>query len=136
MKLREKILTLVSTHSRLKAAGWREAARKNPDACFNTQPPKGGWRAATLSTKRTLRFNTQPPKGGWDPTYSQNAIDKRFNTQPPKGGWSCSCVSGLMPAVSTHSRLKAAGGRRCSFRYCCICFNTQPPKGGWLLSAN
>ena len=33
-----------------------------------------------------------------------------FNTQPPEGGWSiCSDGKTLIPDVSTHSRLKAAG---------------------------
>ena len=33
----------VSTHSRLKAAGAREAAKVGYLHCFNTQPPEGGW---------------------------------------------------------------------------------------------
>ena len=33
----------------------------------------------------------------------------RFNTQPPEGGWLLPFVISLVTAVSTHSRLKAAG---------------------------
>ena len=33
----------VSTHSRLKAAGRRDPRFFMADACFNTQPPEGGW---------------------------------------------------------------------------------------------
>ena len=34
----------------------------------------------------------------------------RFNTQPPEGGWDVKLVKvGAPDAVSTHSRLKAAG---------------------------
>ena len=35
--------------------------------------------------------------------------DNCFNTQPPEGGWVCRDVGGYQVAVSTHSRLKAAG---------------------------
>ena len=34
---------LVSTHSRLKAAGGLDYARFLRDKSFNTQPPEGGW---------------------------------------------------------------------------------------------
>ena len=36
-------LLVVSTHSRLKAAGWETESRRPRPACFNTQPPEGGW---------------------------------------------------------------------------------------------
>ena len=55
----------------------------------------------------------------------------RFNTQPPEGGWGGINSFSPIGAVSTHSRLKAAG-------VCFVCrcltvegFNTQPPEGGW-----
>ena len=34
-------------------------------------------------------------------------------------------------AVSTHSRLKAAGRNLCYTKRGFYCFNTQPPEGGW-----
>ena len=55
-----------------------------------------------------------------------------FNTQPPEGGWLVHCpASVVFQAVSTLSRLKAAGigEERRPRRRCC--FNTQPPEGGW-----
>ena len=77
-----------------------------------------------------------------------------FNTQPPEGGWLGMVSVKQRLTVSTHSRLKAAGGSiRLSTRLpsrfntqppeggwikytnhdvCCHCFNTQPPEGGWL----
>ena len=55
---------------------------------FNTQPPEGGWRWPRPVHNHHLGFNTQPPEGGWD------AIGD--GEQPNE-------------AVSTHSRLKAAG---------------------------
>ena len=33
----------VSTHSRLKAAGLRRSSETRRNICFNTQPPEGGW---------------------------------------------------------------------------------------------
>ena len=33
----------VSTHSRLKAAGFKNTVRRPNTKCFNTQPPEGGW---------------------------------------------------------------------------------------------
>ena len=43
MKEMAQCYDFVSTHSRLKAAGG--AGKKDPrnQPCFNTQPPKGGW---------------------------------------------------------------------------------------------
>ena len=38
-----------------------------------------------------------------------------------------------MAGVSTHSRLKAAGGKSGCTCYSSQGFNTQPPEGGWLL---
>ena len=56
---------MVSTHSRLKAAGCNVARLTWHSKCFNTQPPEGGWihESSLLLNKR--RFNTQPPEGGW-----------------------------------------------------------------------
>ena len=36
-------ISLVSTHSRPKAAGLRAGAAKPDSKRFNTQPPEGGW---------------------------------------------------------------------------------------------
>ena len=57
-----------------------------------------------------------------------------FNTQPPKGGWwRFGMTAGLDRAVSTHSRLKAAGSLKTKSLPSTLGFNTQPPKGGWSL---
>ena len=81
---------LVSTHSRLKAAGWpamRFAARS---VRFNTQPPEGGWNCLILTMYRVVCFNTQPPEGGWAKAGNKH----------------------VLIIVSTHSRLKAAASWR------------------------
>ena len=58
-----------------------------------------------------------------------------FNTQPPEGGWLHGMAAVDYTAVSTHSRLKAAGliGRLTTSPP--NCFNTQPPEGGWHVRA-
>ena len=81
---------LVSTHSRLKAAGIKACFCCIALICFNTQPPEGGWGLPTTALIWWFCFNTQPPEGGWGPPR-QNALVHVY--------------------VSTHSRLKAAGER-------------------------
>ena len=56
---------VVSTHSRLKAAGFRGVLRQQVVDSFNTQPPKGGWDGEGVMPDEVAGFNTQPPKGGW-----------------------------------------------------------------------
>ena len=55
----------VSTHSRLKAAGPLQTIIRLFRLCFNTQPPEGGWGDSGGTTGAPLCFNTQPPEGGW-----------------------------------------------------------------------
>ena len=120
----------VSTHSRLKAAGHFDSPKEKA-ACFNTQPPEGGWAGhigrlhlRAVSTHSRLKaaglsctvknspffcFNTQPPEGGWYRLLRRQIRTVRFNTQPPEGGW------------ARHQRQPAIPHR----------FNTQPPEGGW-----
>ena len=81
-----------------------------------------------------------------------------FNTQPPEGGCICHNRPGIGRAVSTHSRLKAAGALKQHGREIdgvstrsrlkaagptyllespmAEGFNTQPPEGGWTLPAH
>ena len=56
-------------------------------------------------------FNTQPPEGGWQLYRVFCRMVRRFNTQPPEGGWAANTFRITQTEVSTHSRLKAAGGR-------------------------
>ena len=57
-----------------------------------------------------MGFNTQPPEGGWGHINSSLAFGSGFNTQPPEGGWITPSITPVTAGVSTHSRLKAAGG--------------------------
>ena len=99
----------VSTHSRLKAAGRKMAKTAVASPSFNTQPPEGGWRLLTAPPLAGACFNTQPPEGGWKVIREiLNGINC-FNTQPPEGGWARTLPFCSHWRVSTHSRLKAAG---------------------------
>ena len=102
----------VSTHSRPKAAGFQRRIQPEPSPCFNTQPPEGGWLLFFFGLIRMGSFNTQPPEGGWYRKRRTFHLHNGFNTQPPEGGW-----VGLA-----------------TMRWRISCFNTQPPEGGWSLS--
>ena len=121
----------VSTHSRLKAAGTAASSTACCRYRFNTQPPKGGWRKLAVIAYQLYSFNTQPPKGGWNITKISVTHTRGFNTQPPKGGWTSQNFRSRLHAVSTHSRLKAAGTSSSISFLISSSFNTQPPKGGW-----
>ena len=48
----------VSTHSRLKAAGFQERLPHHIQICFNTQPPKGGWMIMNLCSLISTAVST------------------------------------------------------------------------------
>ena len=83
--------SLVSTHSRPKAAGNRYNMFSSYFDCFNTQPPEGGWRLCNTGVRYPKSFNTQPPEGGWIFLIGATSIGT---------------------VVSTHSRPKAAGQKK------------------------
>ena len=99
---------------------------------FNTQPPEGGWPETSSHTTSPRRFNTQPPEGGWDWIIQPTGVKLSFNTQPPEGGWAGHPYHHTPKAVSTHSRLKAAGTAPSGGVLSVSSFNTQPPEGGWV----
>ena len=70
-------MVVVSTHSRLKAAGTDAALWLLLSVCcFNTQPPEGGWASDSNCALRPNRFNTQPPEGGWQLIQARVAFDR------------------------------------------------------------
>ena len=129
---RPRLTNRVSTHSRPKAAGRLASLHACTPACFNTQPPEGGWPFLPTYHKRVSCFNTQPPEGGW---YSGTAYLCSPNyvsthSRPKAAGKHCFILHKRFE-VSTHSRPKAAGDRPDN-PCCTLCsFNTQPPEGGW-----
>ena len=99
--------TVVSTHSRPKAAGENSRSKLHNIVSFNTQPPEGGctqsckgcgcYCVSTHSRPKAaaayqylnlpiLCFNTQPPEGGCFLFGFNRLLGYGFNTQPPEGG--------------------------------------------------
>ena len=124
----------ISTHSRAKAAGGRQAlcgARKHD---FNSQPREGGWPVAftpetpsAISTHSRAKaagssaspdfhfsghFNSQPREGGWLRLFRLPKKRCHFNSQPREGGWKLQCV----------------------FIHLVDDFNSQPREGGWAVT--
>ena len=101
---------LVSTHSRLKAAGCPNKPHYPSICSFNTQPPEGGWLDKSVYGLYKSAVST----------HSRLKAAGCGNRRQMR-----------LPAVSTHSRLKAAGWSSCKKYSSIYCFNTQPPEGGW-----
>ena len=101
---------VVSTHSRLKAAGPARRSTKSRPAGFNTQPPEGGWWTPFRQRRAAAGFNTQPPEGGWDKIRQCVAhLGVSTHSRLKAAGSSNAQKAAGYLGVSTHSRLKAAG---------------------------
>ena len=101
--------SVVSTHSRPKAAAGTLKAKCRLYYGFNTQPPEGGcWTERVSQIERDFVSTHSRPKAA-------------ANTNQPK-------IRRLY--VSTHSRPKAAALNTISSVLALFCFNTQPPEGG------
>ena len=83
---RNNASSMVSTHSRPKAAASDQIAYFVKSWCFNTQPPEGGCLIFQSLHLNYQRFNTQPPEGGCIIKRHIKYKVKGFNTQPPEGG--------------------------------------------------
>ena len=130
-------------------------ADSSASACFNTQPPEGGWAnnrtachtayivsthsrpkaAGFLFQSRMLSyqysFNTQPPEGGWRLLPPLILRQDRFNTQPPEGGWGFSKTQCLEFVEFQHTAARRRLGPMSPVSGDRYSFNTQPPEGGW-----
>ena len=100
---------IVSTHSRPKAAGYLIQPSGVSETGFQHTAARRRLGSVRVMFSTTEGFNTQPPEGGWPDGKIQRRNRQRFNTQPPEGGW---------------GRVWTNRDGRCSF-------NTQPPEGGW-----
>ena len=100
---------LVSTHSRLKAAG-KTSGESMSESSVSThsrlkaagKPDDLTWAQIKVSTHSRLKA-----AGSWSSHWAWKL--KSFNTQPPEGGWVVTTTIKHGINVSTHSRLKAAG---------------------------
>ena len=97
---------------------------------FNTQPPEGGWRPATLRREGDTLFQHTAARRRLVDYFSCLVDHFCFNTQPPEGGCAHRQFLGTEYHVSTHSRPKAAENNNLSELFPAS-FNTQPPEGGW-----
>ena len=111
---------LVSTHSRLKAAGNFFVLFQKSINSFNTQPPEGGWLCANFGADGILCFNTQPPEGGWAPARYRIAFLPVSTHSRLKAAGRRDAVARADDSVSTHSRLKAAGNQVVRFPFCVL----------------
>ena len=102
--------TIVSTHSRPKAAGGALVRKLMAIVCFNTQPPEGGWLCRIVAFDVVMTFQHTAARRRLERLPSRCLITACFNTQPPEGGWRYQYRrQGHQGRVSTHSRPKAAG---------------------------
>ena len=82
------VIRLVSTHSRLKAAGVSRAVSACGNFAVSTHSRlKAAGQTGRRHIQKIESFNTQPPEGGWRSTEPYSCGHCRFNTQPPEGGW-------------------------------------------------
>ncbi len=145
--------TMVSTHSRPKAAGpptvraacmslfQHTAARRRLLAAYTPCLFRTGLFQHTAARRRLIPsqrlhqphrgFNTQPPEGGWIGLRREVDFRDGFNTQPPEGGWRMRGLGQSPKSLFQHTAARRRLGfqiRSEVFRYG---FNTQPPEGGW-----
>ena len=93
----------VSTHSRPKAAGYKQFGRKWSYLCFNTQPPEGGWRdGRSIADRQAVSTHSRPKAAGRAAPSSPSDLSG-FNTQPPEGGWSIKSVIFPSPRQFQHT---------------------------------
>ena len=82
---------MVSTHSRLKAAGGCSTGFGGTMRGFNTQPPEGGWHIQTDNKVEALVSTHSRLKAAGFAAFKSIGVKKCFNTQPPEGGWAWKC---------------------------------------------
>ena len=102
--------TIVSTHSRPKAAGYLNDVGLFGDYCFNTQPPEGGWLAInpTCGTIVKVSTHSRPKAAGDNNSGAGDVSDVSTHSRPKAAGFSAEWAQSIT-VVSTHSRPKAAG---------------------------
>ena len=104
-----RLINIVSTHSRPKAAGTFTNPTNGGSSVSTHSRPKAAGLYGDLcvadymfqhtAARRRLGsetainvlpepgFNTQPPEGGWVTDFMNQEDNACFNTQPPEGGW-------------------------------------------------
>ena len=123
----------VSTHSRLKAAGQTQARGNRLGLVSTHSRLKAAGYLVGVAWGTPFSFNTQPPEGGWVQVVSPHDDVGAVSTHSPLMGVVI-CPGGLggcLTVVTTHPRLTAAGSVLKGAVEPPLGFNTQPPEGGW-----
>ena len=102
----------VSTHSRPKAAGLRQASQCRSRHVSTHSRPKAAGLSLRNGKLLSLRFNTQPPEGGWAKKIEFTSVKLCFNTQPPEGGWSCWYEEAVSGTKFQHTAARRRLGRK------------------------
>ncbi len=106
---------LVSTHSRPKAAGRQDNCLPLQVACFNTQPPEGGWRLNKIQAGFCVWFQHTAARRRLEASDNDGVQSHRFQHTAARrrlDGYKSVVVRTVR--VSTHSRPKAAGEAECA----------------------
>ena len=99
----------VSTHSRLKAAGFDRKLGVSELLVSTHSRLKAAGCHFYFMTRLTMGFNTQPPEGGWLNFCLLNCLQRVSTHSRLKAAGLIEAVENPLHKVSTHSRLKAAG---------------------------
>ena len=104
------IATVVSTHSRPKAAGPCPALRPMETLVSTHSRPKAAGSYCRINLFWFNCFNTQPPEGGWSTAEIKKMRLELFQHTAARRRLAIgNCRTFLSRQVSTHSRPKAAG---------------------------
>ena len=105
-------------------------------ACFNTQPPEGGWRNTRRISwiAKIVSTHSRPKAAGCIHSNIKAECAVSTHSRPKAAGW-VRDGGGQGGRVSTHSRPKAAGEITKAMCKDYASFNTQPPEGGWTITA-
>ena len=103
-------------------------------ACFNSQPPEGGWADLIwFALKATYVSTHSRPKAAGDVLEKELPPGVVSTHSRPKAAGHKQRMIELRHRVSTHSRPKAAGDWCVNQYRHLVRFNSQPPEGGWTI---
>ena len=123
--LRAAAGTLVSTHSRPKAAGKHECADCPKRGRFNSQPLEGGWFLNCQMPSKTFPFQLTAARRRLVGEDSEGKTTVKVSTHSrPKAAGTSRVVAMILDNVSTHSRPKAAG-QFCAVALCLVNVSTH-----------
>ena len=126
---------VVSTHSRPKAAGtFILTGRFNIGRVSTHSRPKAAGRLSGGDVVLSECFNTQPPEGGWTLDQIETEFISSFNTQPPEGGWKITHTHPKRCFVFQHTaaRRRLGHARQCLVSRIVVSTHSRPKAAGLL----